>query len=509
MNSPSSAMGELLSTTLRELWRRRLLIGIVFAVVALLVLSIGLMLPKKYVSETTVLALEQNIVNELTAGVAVATGLHDRASMVRDVIFSRKLMLQVLDAGGWMESDPSPVEQDRLIKAIIARTTIAGSKDNLIRISYNDRDPQRAFTVVQRMAELFIAEVREGKARESRDAFRFIDSQVQAYQQKLVEVERRMTAYREKNPEFMVGSEKESSERMTDLRRQVESGKLELAQLKSVESALAGQLAGTPESISTTTRSPYRSNVADPRVVELQNELARALTSYTEQHPDVVRLRAQLREAQALGGAAAGGGISSISQGNPVHAQLRSRLIDVRSQIAGLQSRIDAGGVMLQSEFQRGQNKQGTDLAGMELSADYQVYRELYQKLLARRESARVSMNLDAEQSGVGFRIHEPALFPLQSVGVRLLHVAMGGLLLAILLPIGAVAGWTQIDGKLRSAGALERSLGFPVMASIPAYRTTNDRGGERSRNALLVAIVVGVLMIYAILFALRQWGLM
>ena len=118
-------------------------------------------------------------------------------------------------------------------------------------------------------------------------------------------------------------------------------------------------------------------------------------------------------------------------------------------------------------------------------------------------------MNLDAEQSGLGFRIQEPAQFPLESVGLRFLHFAIGGLLLAGLIPLGVVAGLSQFDGKVRSAAGMERALGLPVMASIPAYRTSQDRGRERSRTALLVAVVLAVLAIYAILFALRQWGLM
>ncbi len=504
---PSASIGEMVGTVVREAWRRRVLIAIGFAAIAILVLVVGLTMPKKYVSETTILALEQNIVKELTAGVAVSTSLNDRAAMIRDVIFSRKLMLQILDDGGWMARKPTPVEQERYMNEIADRTTISGGKDNLIRLSYHDSDPQRAYTVVTRMAELFMAEVREAKARESRDAFRFIDNQVQAYQGKLGEVESRMAAYREKHPDFVLNADQASTERLTDLRRQVEASKLELAQQRSIETTLAAQLAGTSPTQSGGT-TLIRGATADPRVKELQSQLNAALLSYTDQHPDVVRLRAQLAEAQSesKGSAAVFG---SSSQSNPFYAQLRGRLSDVRSQIAGLQSRVEAGTAMSQSEFERNRGASSGDQAGMELSSDYQVYRDLYQKLLSRRETARVSMNLDAEQSGIGFRIQEPAIYPLESVGLRFLHFAIGGLLLAVLLPLGVVAALSQFDGKLRTSAALERALGFPVMASVPAYRTAQDRSVDRSRTAILIALVLGVLLIYAILYAVRQWGWM
>ncbi len=506
-SNQSASIGEIVGTVLREAWRRRVMIAVGFAAVALLVLVVGFLIPKKYVSETTILALEQNIVKELTAGVAVSTSLNDRAAMIRDVIFSRKVMLQILDDGGWMARKPTPVEQERYMNEIARRTSISGGKDNLIRLSYHDSDPQRAYTVVTRMAELFMAQVREAKARESRDAFRFIDSQVQAYQQKLGEVENRMTAYREKHPDFVLNADQVANERLTDLRRQVEASKLELAQQRSIESTLAAQLSATSPTQSGGT-TLIRGATTDPRLKELQSQLNAALLSYTDQHPDVVRLRAQLAEAQSEG-TGSGAVYGSSSQSNPFYVQLRGRLSDVRSQIAGLQSRIEAGTSMTQSEFERGRRASDGDQAGMELSSDYQVYRDLYQKLLSRRETARVSMNLDAEQSGIGFRIQEPAIYPLESVGLRFLHFAIGGLLLAVLLPLAAVAALSQFDGKLRSSAALERALGLPVMASVPAYRTAQDRAVDRSRTALLTALVLGVLLIYAILYAVRQWGWM
>ena len=94
-------------------------------------------------------------------------------------------------------------------------------------------------------------------------------------------------------------------------------------------------------------------------------------------------------------------------------------------------------------------------------------------------------------------------------MGLRFLHFAIGGLLLAVLLPLGVVAALSQFDGKLRTSTALERALGLPVMATIPAYRTTADRSQNRSRTALMIALVLGVLLIYAILYAMRQWGWM
>ncbi|HET6905469.1 MAG TPA: Wzz/FepE/Etk N-terminal domain-containing protein, partial [Rhodanobacteraceae bacterium] len=73
----------------KEAKRRRLAIGILFAVIALLALALGLLWPKKYEATTTILVQENNIIKPLTEGLAAPTEVADRAGIAQEVIFSR------------------------------------------------------------------------------------------------------------------------------------------------------------------------------------------------------------------------------------------------------------------------------------------------------------------------------------------------------------------------------------------------------------------------------------
>ena len=187
MSGELRPMASLVPALINEARRRRLMLGIAFALIALAALTAGMLWPRKYVASTTILAQESSIITPLMEGAAAPTANKNRANMARDVIFSRKVMAKILEAGGWMATNPSPVEQDRLAEAIKSRTQVQITRDNLITIAYSDNNAKRTFEVARAFAQLFISESLTSKQRESREAYEFINSQVEAYRAKLTD----------------------------------------------------------------------------------------------------------------------------------------------------------------------------------------------------------------------------------------------------------------------------------------------------------------------------------
>ncbi|MEO7063764.1 MAG: XrtA system polysaccharide chain length determinant [Dokdonella sp.] len=492
--------------------RHRMALAVVFASVVLVALLGGVLWPKKYSASTTILVQESNIIGPLMEGAASTTGVANRAGIAREVIFSRKVLTQVLAAGGWMAAHPTPVEQDRIMESIKSSTRVASSqKDSLITINYSDSDPERAFRVTQQMAALFISVSLASKERESRDAFDFINSQAEAYRTKLTEAEGKLKEYREANADARPGSETDTNTRIGALRTQVETARMDLTELQSKQGALQSQLSGESEVTAVQTRQGmYRSQLAD-----LQAKLDTLLLTYTDQYPDVVRIRHQMQDLQQQlkqdehrTQTARAAGISSPLDNNiefnPVYRDLRVKQTAVRSDLAAAGARLHASETMLQSELERSKRIANSENALSELTRDYNVNRDIYQDLLKRRENARVSMNLDAEQRGLTFRIQDPAVLPLIPTGLRFLHFGLAGLFLAIALPVGFLFGIARFDPRVRSAEQLERLTGLAVLATIPYYATPRDRARDRMGNVFAVLMVVGALATCAILFWLK-----
>lgn len=500
----------LLPIAARESRRRLIPLAALFAGIALCALALGVLLPKKYSAATTILVEQTNIIGPLMEGRAVPTGVANRAGIAREVAFSRRIMDEILVAGGWMKDKPGPLAQDKLIEDIIDRTNVSSPRDNLLSITYSDSDPARAFAVTKRFAELVIEESLATKERESRDAYAFIDSQVRLYHGKLTAAEADLERYRIANPDARPGIATDVNARISELRRLVETSRMDLTDLRSQQGALQGQLAGESEISMVHTRAgQFRA-----RIAELQSERDRLLLTYTEQHPDVVRTQHQIRDLEeelrkedvreASVPANTPGTVSASVAYNPLYGELNSNLADVRRRAAAAASRIGAGESLLQEELARSNRIAAAESNLAELTRDYEVNRDLYQDLLKRRENARVSMNLDAEQRGLSFRIQEPAAMPLRPSGLRLMHVAAAGLGLAVTVPLLMLLGLVKLDPRVRSPAQIEREAGLPVLGSIPVYRTRAAHA-QRNRRLLLVgALLLVVPLAYGLVFALK-----
>jgi polysaccharide chain length determinant protein (PEP-CTERM system associated) len=511
MSGELAPLSGMLPALFSEARRRRMTLATVFATIALLALVVGLLWPKKYEASTTILAQESSIITPLMEGAASTTANKNRAGMARDVIFSRKVMSEILVAGGWMAAAPTPLEQDRLIEAIKARTTIQTAHDNLITITYADADPQRAFHVTQRYAQLFISESLASKQRESRDAYEFINSQVEAYRLKLTDAEAKLKQYRDSNADARPGSEADTLARIGQLRNQIESTRMALMEKRSQEGALSAQLNGESEVDAVqTTQGLYATQLAD-----LQGQLDKLLLTYTEEYPDVVRLRHQIQDVrQQLAQADAQQAVqvpgtptplAGNVRMNPLYQQLRLQMSAARGDIAATAARVGASESMLQAELERSRRIANSENVTAELTRDYNVNRDVYQDLLKRRENARVSMNLDAEQRGMTFLIQNPAVMPLLPSGVRFMHFGLAGIALSLAVPLGLLFAVVRFDPRVRSVFQLEQATGLTVLASIPFYATPRDRLRDRAQNSVLVLVVAGVAAVYLVLFWLRM----
>ena len=246
----------------------------------------------------------------------------------------------------------------------------------------------------------------------------------------------------------------------------------------------------------------YRSRLAD-----LQTELDKLLLTYTDKHPDVIRVRHQMQDLQEQvaavqarqeSGHTAARNAEASLQINPLNLELRSKLAEVRRNAASAQSRMSASEAMLQSELERSRRIADSANVLSELQRDYDVNRDIYQDLLKRRENARVSMNLDADHRGLTFDIQEPAALPLRPQGFRFLHFGLAGMGMGVALPLLLLFGLMRWDPRLRSPNQVEQLTGLPVLASVPNYAELQAPRGLQRSDIWLGLLLLAVIAAYA-----------
>lgn len=525
MNRKNSGLNETLAVLMTEGRRRILLLTIVFTVVALLALVIGLYRPKRYESSSLLIVESANIIKPLMDGRAVTMPIADQVAVTVQGIASKRILREILASGGFPEIPRDPKEEERVLAKLRAAIHIKTVRDQMVRISYEDTDPQRTYRVATLVTEIFIRESAESKQRESREAFEFISRQAKDYGEQLAKAHQELLAYYSggqapgdaATPGGLVPGVVKEGPGRSGGRMSAE----ELAALRAEEAALVEQLSKTKGGPPATPGE--RKQAVDrhrAQVTQLKAELERLSITYTDNHPDVARVRRELAQAEAeLDKAVQAQRVvdqeteASDDLENQVVRGARARLEVVRRRLAAANAGSGGRSIPLPGVDGRrdgpGADPElrgvGKDTVGAELLRRYTATRDIYQDMLKRRENARVSMDLDAEQRGLSMRIQDPAEMPVTASGLRLLYVILIGLIISVAVPCGLLVLLVQLDQRIRSQTQIAGLTRVPLLVSIPFEPPHQDRSRERVRTMAIVVMVTAVFAVYAASLAVRM----
>lgn len=443
-------------------------------------------------------------------GAAVQTEVIDRSSIAREIIYGRKIMLKVIEEMGLGSGADSPAEVEKLIEEIKRRTVVMG-KHNLITIEYTDNDPELAYKVTKNLANLFIAESHADKAKESSGAYEFIDQQAREYKEKLVNSEEQLKKFRSENIEARPGIVSDIGRRSAELTTRLEEVSQELSEARIRRSSLMRQLSGEAEAATNFSKSEqYRA-----RIGELQSQLDTLRLSYHENYPDIVQLKAQIEDlrnaivSEKTGSNGAPVPIDESAISNPLYQELQRSLYATNTLIETLAARHEQTKRALSELGELGKRVQDYEATLSELTRDYEVNKEIYTDLTRRRESARVSMNMDREQKGLTMRIDEPAFLPVKPSGVQFIHFAIAAPIVGFLLPVAMVIVYRKLDPRVRSEIWVLEELGLPLLGVVPHMDLPADAKRQSMTNMALAAfLVVGMgLMIFLVMQRLGSQG--
>ena len=510
---------DILKTLLAECYRKRTFVFVMFFIISLSLLVIGANWPKKYTAFTIIHVDETNILQSLMRGTAETTKTIDQVTNSREILYGEKIMNQILADAGWLETQPSDIEQEQIKQGLRKRTIVTDIGQGLLKIEHRDSDPDRAFLTAKRLAELFIQEGEKSKSKESKQAYDFIENQVHEYLLKLTAVENNLRDFRTDNPDARPGMAAGISDKINKHQNAIEQAKLDLReaeiQKKSLDKQLSGEAAIT---ISQSKEGQYRAKIAI-----LQETLERLRLDYEDTYPDIVRIRYQISDLKqsmkdeaskrkAAKHDAEKTGHLFIDESillNPIYQELRASAATAETKIATLKARINDMTSMLNKEYSRAKKIHGGEAELAQLTRDYNVNKGIYQDLLKRRENARVSRSLDQERSGLSYEVQEPAKLPLIPTGMRFLHFVIAGLVLGLFIPIGLIFALLQLDPRIRFSQVItsELELELPVMIDIHNIKSNSELYSEKMNIIFIGAGLLFIISIYGYVSWLKFSG--
>lgn len=493
---------------LRGMWQQRW-IGLVVAWVVGAVGAVAILrMPDKYEASARVFVDTQSVLKPLMSGLAVQPNVDQQIGILSRTLISRPNVEKLIRMADLDLGVKSKEEQERLIDGLMKTLEIkSAGRDNLYALAYRDSQPERAKRVVQSLVSIFVESGVGDKRKDTDSARQFIEDQIKVYEKKLAEAENRLKNFKLRNLGLDTGEGKDSFTRIGELNTALSQVRLELREAENSRDALKRQIAGE-EPVLLADTSDAASGVSVPeidgRIEAMKRNLDSLLQRFTDLHPDVVgakrvikELEQQKRQEVAARKIALGTQSAASVNTNPVYQQLKVSLAEAEANVASLRTRVaeyEARYSRLKGSMQRIPQ---IEAEFAQLNRDYDVHKKNYESLVARRESAAISGDMEAASGVADFRLIDPPRVSPQPVAPNRLLLFPLALLAALGAGVLSSFAVSQIRPTLFDARSLREVTGMPVLGMVSLIVSEPMKRKERRGLIGFIAAVVALVGSY------------
>jgi polysaccharide chain length determinant protein (PEP-CTERM system associated) len=467
-------------------------------------------LPNRYEASARVYVDTQSVLRPLLAGVAVQPNLDQLLTMMSRTLISRPNLEKVVRMSDLDIKLKTAEEREQLINRLTKSLSIrSAGRDNLYMISYDHVNPQEAKRVVQSLLTIFVEGSLGDKRKDSDSARRFIDEQLVSYNEKLIAAEKAVAEFKRRHMGLMGADGRNYYTRVTEAQTVLSQAKLELKEAENSRDAIKSQLSGAeeiPKPLGEADVSEEANPEIDARIRELEKQLDGLRLRYTEKHPDIIattRMIEQLREQKKKETKLKKPAATVRTQvQNPIVQQLSIALAEAEANVASRKARVAEYEKRYETLKAAAHSIPQMDAEFTQLTRDYEVTKKNYGNLLARRESAQISGDMEATTKVMDFRVIDPPQVPSLPyapnrpllMSVVLLAALAGGVGIAFLM--------SQLRPRLRSERRLREVSGLPVFGTvIMAWTEAQIARRKRAFIAFLLSIL-SLLSAYAAIMA-------
>jgi succinoglycan biosynthesis transport protein ExoP len=470
--------------------KRKYLFIALSAIIMSVIVWGGYLLPKKYKAESMVF-IERSVIKDLVQGIAVNPSIDQRIRVLRYAMLSRANILKVLKALDRDTQVKNKQELEELIKYFQARTQINIKGNDLFIVSLVDSDPKFARDYINTLVRKYVEEVVSAKREESYGANRFLNEQVAFFKEKLDNVEDKIIKFRQQQGIYVAADERTVIEEIKEHKRDINAIAMKKEELQSVIDILKKQI----DIVEPVTVATYKLSGTDQnRISALEKRIKALLTRYTEKHPEVVTLKAELEALKKQGpepSETESGMEPETSTANPVYQELEQKLYATEAELQALNTRQKKLEALVKTKENQLENIPENKKVLATLERERASRKELYNKLLERQGRAWVSKEMEIEDKSATFKIVDPAVLPEKPTSPNMKKVILMGIFLAFVGGFGGVFVREQFDSSVKDTGTI-KELGMPVLAVIPAIFNKAENTKQKRRE-LFVFTVAGL----------------
>jgi len=457
---------------------------------------------------------EDSLTRQLTSIAQVVTSRSSLEPLVRKY----ELYKRERDRGEPMETVIGLMRRDIHVEPNTSRNDVTDGFD----IRYRYRDPKVTQAVTAELAAKYVDVQTANTVNSSAAAKQFIDDQVRQTKTELDAIDEKRLQFMKENLGSLPSEAQSLLSQLTGLREQQKTLISELGRLQDQRSTAASNLAlvrkANEQSIgdAAETLTDPKTTLAWAELVkrkaDLEAELQKLRTEYTDKHPDVLAKQSQIETVQK---------------------EMDKQIAEWKERIAAkekkLQSRPDLQAASLENEIKRidGEIKReqdlskdndkqiaglldrinkvpGADVALSAIDREYQTKKAAYDNLLLQQQKINLGADAASQQQSEGIEVVDPANLPQKPVAPkRLILSGMGvaaglflGLLFTALLEVPLLF-------TIQNSEDVRHYLGLPLLISLPEILTAKEARSIPRRHRLLLAAGVVATIVSIPLLAL------
>jgi succinoglycan biosynthesis transport protein ExoP len=464
-------------------------------------------MPNVYQATTTILVDPQQVSDQYV-NPPVKEALTDRLQTISQQVLSASRLQDIIERYHLYREYQGGMSREQIIEYMRKAITIevkhaSGNGPGAFTITYEGRNPVIVAQVTNELANQFINWNLQSSEQVAETTTEFLGEQLDTAKSSLAEQEQKVRDFKMGHlgqmPEDLPGNLgtlaqlRATFQANNDSMNRLEQERIELTRLP----AAAVRMGQGTEGLSDRARLEIEK-------AQLQDRLNSLRQHYTPTYPEVLETTARLRrvkeELKALPpetANAAGPDASPTQVRLELIAREMKRLSDeqkhLTAQIASYQAKIDAVPMREQQVT--------------ELMRDYEISKEQYRSLLAKKYSADMAGDLQRMQKGERYTILDPARppeLPVKPERALLLLLCFAG---AVFLSMAFVIGKDRLDPSLKAEKQLEGMLppSVALLAEIPTIVTASDRRRQlRFAIFALTTSVLACLIMAGVLWRIR-----
>lgn len=457
-------------------------------------------MPDAYVASARVFVDTNTVLRPLLRGLAITPDIDQRVSMMSRTLLNRPNLEKLARMTDLDLEVSNEAQQQRLIENLKRSISLSGTRGNasLYSLAVRDEDRTTARRLVESLINVFIESSLGDKQQDSSGAQTFLDAQIREYEKRLIEAESRLARFKQQNVDVLAGAGDYYS-RLDAARRQLAEARLLLREAENRRAELQRQLDGEEPVFLGPTGPGVTGSPLDARIQGLQSKLDSLLLRYTEQHPEVRQLQGLIDELQvektqqlAQLGAAAGAYGGSLQE-SPVYQGMRAMLAETEASVAELTVRVEEHQQRVDELNSKVNLIPELEARLKQLDRDYGVVLSQHQELLQRRESARLSQDVEDTAGDVVFRVIDPPFVPLEPNEPNKLVLNVGVLLVAVGAGIGVALLLVVLNPVIRDARMLAVTAGLPLLGTVTYAKPDDERRRDNLGLAGFAACIAGL----------------